>query len=981
MPTSLTVHSDERAATIGNAWLECRYELHPLPRLASLTNRITGTTFAFDSRECSLRFDSGLWRHDVPEWRFCPGSGDAVPPADDVGYRNGFHLPGADTAGWMTAHQLNWFPIGPPGYSAVVYPGYGWYRAEFDLPADVEGRPIEFGLGGGDNQDWIDYWVYVNGALIGHTGQQGSGCWQRSDPSDESYRALRFGQRNCLAVQARGLDRRTPAMSLPDAERYSIGSPLVDQFVAAAPATVDLSDFHLLRCDATDEGGQQRIDMQLASHDGIAVAIRYWVNQSEPVLHKQVTVRNEGAARRVLLEMDVHALTCGHPVSAGGLGRSCTIGGELFCGIRHPAGLARGGDGRLCLRQFPSRILEPGEAYTSKVAVFGAGPAGEGEESCQRYIARHSPRARTPRWISLYDIYGWHDIAGIDDPTPVTEALIQRSLDILADFQARGMSFDYYNIDTGWNNPDGDLRDFDARNFPDGPARIVERVRRMGMKLGLWVSPAAGPMAFHPDARNPGLSACGTLPQETPGVLRGSLCMASEPWRRTFREALLHHIRENGARCFKLDGNAFFCTNPDHAHLPGKYSIEPIMDATIEALEAVRAECPDAFFMYYWNIDSPWWLLHGEALYERGVLMEGATPSDFPSPLLRQSVTLSFDQAAHHAWHSVPLASHDSLGVWISDTRWGSWMGREGWQDAWIMDIARGSGLMQLWGDLSQLDEGDAAFLARASAWVRANADLLREPRRVGGDPWRAQPYGYAYTSGGRAVVFAFNPQFTAASLVLRGADIGTPGAPGAALSMRPFEVQVAQIDLATGSVTDVLRDWRGRAAPMPDYAPVDCAMREVARRPLNWDDPDWRAAIRRAVNGRSQYVDTAEAFERARLRSDERDRRIGLREYEGRADVRAAELIVAARLSRDGMAWHHHALFDVIRLEAEVDGQPKPAAVLPNRWHEQAGGWSWILFRLPLEPGAGQVSLRVQACLPETVDIGFEAWASRGPA
>src|SRR5205085_8190127 len=106
--------------------------------------------------------------------------------------------------------QLNWYPIGPPGYSAVTYPGYGWYRHTFNLPASLSGQPFEFGLGGCDNQDWNEYWVYLNGVCIGHA--QPTGHWHETPrfflrPGEEGYGILRFGSLNDLAVQARGLDR------------------------------------------------------------------------------------------------------------------------------------------------------------------------------------------------------------------------------------------------------------------------------------------------------------------------------------------------------------------------------------------------------------------------------------------------------------------------------------------------------------------------------------------------------------------------------------------------------------------------------------------------------------------------------------------------------------------------------------------------------------------------------------------------------
>ena len=1037
MNTSPYINADGRAITLGNAALECRFDLLPTPRLSVLMNKFTGTAFTFDAVEtspweCSLLFASGLWRYDIPEWRFAPGSGDDVLHTDDLGYQNGYHLPIVDVSEWMQVQQLNAFPIGPPGYSAVTYPGYGWYRHTFHLPASLAGQPIEFGLGGFDNQDWLEYRAYVNGESIGSA--QSFGRWHdaarfRLTPGEEGYGSLRFGSSNALAVQTHGLDRRTPEMSQPDVERYSVGSPLVDQYVAASPVQTRSSASRFVRYTVHAPSGSwpdvareppsdevlnrstrpfntapqeiaapfaAGVELQFTDEDGsVGFTVHYWVNADDPVLHKQIRVRNDGPTLRILQEMDLHNLISEHDVSAGGLGWPCSIGSELFCGIQHPASLAQGEGHSLSLRLFPGRELAPGEAYQSKVAIFGAGPAGEASQSFQHYLASHSPRALQPRWISLYDIYGWHDIAGIDNPTPVTEELVQRSLDALSALRERGITFDCYNIDTGWCNPSGDLCDFDAHLFPSGPDPIVQRVKGMGMKFGLWVSPASGPMAFHPDASNPALAPCGTLPGAPSGAPRGLLCMASEPWRSMFRAALRHHVQANDVRIFKLDGHAFFCTNLEHNHLPGRYSIETLMDAMIDTLQAVRHECPDVMFMYYWGVQSPWWLLYGDTLYERGVLMEGATPSDFPARLLRQSVTTSFDQAAHHAWNSVPLPSHDSLGVWISDTRWGNWMGREGWQDAWLMDIARGSGLTQLWGDLWRLDEQDIDFLARVSAWLHDHGSALDVPRRIGGDPWKGELYGYMYPSASdpeprQAILFACNPQYRTATLTLRSADLGIALADQELeIPLQPFEVQVLYVDGPGGQVSNLSREWRaGCVGTCLETEPLDLQLVEVQREELRGHDAATRFYLRRAVNGRSQYVDTEEAFRLADLRSDERDRPVVLRQFAAQVSLpplaapqgTQVSLDFIARLSREGVFWHHHALFDVLQLEVALDGRTIPSTHMPSRWHEQAGGWSWILFRIPLPASASpaQLTLKVRAYLPASVDVGFEAWLCR---
>lgn len=982
---------------IGNAELELELPHGCRDRAAFIANRITGRRFPIHRfAVCRLILDAASWRIDIPGWRFHAGSGTALPPDEEMGFRRGFHCPDIDETGWGHAAALNHFPVGGVGYSAVVYPGYGWYRARLALPAAAAGESVSLVLGGWDNQDWLHYRVYCNGVLAGQASP--SGVWHsapvfRLEPGSDAYRALRFDGENLLAVQARGLDRRTPAMSLPDAERYATGSFLVDGQVVIGEPEREVADFALDGYSAGVEDGVARIRLSETAPD-FALEVTYWTSDDDPALHKQLVVRNTGTCPQTILEFNPALLQGDFEARGGGMGVPLAIGGEIFCGIAHPAGISVGDGDTLRLAAWPGVTLAPGESYTGKTLVFGAGQAGGVGPAFVRYLERHGPRR--PELQRMFHCYGIHDIAGIEEPTDLTGEMLQENLAALEELCRRGIRFDRYWIDTGWYNPLGDLKDFDPRFFPDGPGRVFQRIRALGMAPGLWTSPASGPMGFHAGAPNPHL----TSPAD--------MCLAEGKWGGMFRDALLHHVRENGVRGFKFDGMSLVCHEPSHRHLPGKYAVEPIADAFIAILDEIRRECPDIFYMYYWHFRSPWWLLHGESLYERDILMEGSTAADVPARLLRQSVTLSFDQAAHHAWETIPLPCGDSLGVWISKWRWANYMGREGWRDAWVMDIARGSLLVQLWGDLSLLDELDRGFLAATCAWLDDCGHLLRHPRRILGDPWRAEPYGYAHFAGGEGTIFLHNPAFAPCEVTVTfDDDCGVPAdwpsctlyplypradllpapvctvARGAflRLRLRAFEVAVLQCSRQPVAVDEaVRRRWPARDEGVGESLPLAAAFTETAAIPLRRDDPADLPAIRAVVNGRALYVDLAGTFENAEAYSDERDRQVVRRRLAGALDVpsrdRASEVLLAATLARDGVCWHHHALYGIVRLAATVDGEPLPVHATPHRWHEEAGGWSWILFRLPLQPGpACRIALSLETDLPETVETACSVW------
>ena len=970
---------------LGDGLIEASIDTGSTAGLIGLTNKITGRAHKLkDRREAALRFQTDAHCSWIRDWRFKMGSGEAVEPCVELGYVQGFHKPETSDADWSGVSLINDFPISPAGYSAVLYPGYAWYRARFDLPADAKGKPIEIVAGGTDDQDWLDYRFYVNGIAAGEASPRTH--WHPAPkavigPDDPAYASLHFGESNLLAVQARGLDRSFPGMRMSDSERYTVGAWLVDQRVSVGPLESEVSDFRLVDHSATTQSGVAEVILNLVNDaEYVALRVRYWIDGDEPVVHKQVTVTNTGAADRTLLEADIAGFEVDAEVSSGGLGVPCNIGVDTFCGVRHPSGVAQGQDRAVRLTLYPGKKLAPGESYEAKPALFGVGKTAG--DAFIGYLQRHGHRKREV--LNMMHAYGMHDLASMANPVSLTEGMVLKTLDVLEDYQKRGAKFDWYWIDAGWYNPVGDLTDFDPAYFPNGPAKVYERIKDLGMQVGLWTSPVRGPMAFH-DGKgitNPHISE------------PGCMCLAEGSWLGTYRDALLHHVRKSNVRGLKFDGVVFVCNHPGHKHLPGKYSVEPTVDGIVGIMEEVRRECPEVFYMLYWNVRSPWWLLWGDTIYERGVLMEGATPCDEPSALMRQSVTVSLDQATHHAWDSIPLECGDSLGVWISEWRWGSYLKTEWWQGGWIMDIARGSLLCQLWGDITMFGEHDAEFLAHISNWMREHSDrLLPKPTKILGDPWNGDPYGYAYLDGGKGAVFAFNPTFEPKDVVLPLGDsasgrsavktvypMGDDQAHAVAgktlsLRLRPFEVRMLQIDPTDEAVLATFPVSIGGETSIP----LDCALKTVSVEPLSWDDDKAKPAIRRALNGRVGMADEGDNYNIGILH-DERDEHIVRSVLQGDAVLPPTKqdmsLLIVVRLSREGTYWHHRGLYNVIKAAVSIDGSEVEVTSMPHRWHEQAGMWSWILFRAPVAHAdhARTAALRIETCLPQDVDCEVSA-------
>jgi hypothetical protein len=205
-------------------------------------------------------------------------------------------------------------------------------------------------------------------------------------------------------------------------------------------------------------------------------------------------------------------------------------------------------------------------------------------------------------------------------------------------------------------------------------------------------------------------------------------------------------------------------------------------------------------------------------------------------------------------------------------------------------------------------------------------------------------------------------------------------------LSLGPFEVVMLQVEPAGHAGLAGVQQFPHTMVVAEQSRRLALQMAEVGRQAVAWEalatmDAGERWIVRRALNGRAQYVDTEGLFRQSLMHADPRDRALTHRRLAGQLTLpppsAAARLVLTAQLSRDGVFWHHHALFDIVTLQATLDGEPLVVATTPRRWHEQAGGWSWIAFSLALPPAGetAHLELEARACLPHAVGLDWQAW------
>lgn len=717
--------------------------------------------------------------------------------------------------------------------------------------------------------------------------------------------------------------------------------------------------------------------------------VRLHLELDGPTRRKWIEFENRSDRELLLLDVELDQFPYAGALTDGGAGQPLFLDGEAFAAIEHPSGENLGDQGRVTLLHHPGRRLAPGARFRSQVALLSVAPAGAAREHFLSYLeARSLPR---PGMIGIYTPFGINNQWGACPTLDDEQAL--EVLGHLAELKRKGVTFDYFTLDTGWVDAASDLTRFKPTAFPHGPDAVIRRVRALHLKFGLWFATSWGLQSCwdYPPAFADGLPPTQLYREGYPLGADGlTFCMGERRYQDILARGVLHHVRKNGVRFLKFDGGSYACDHAGHGHLPGKYSTEAMHEWLIGLARRARAIAPDVFIMWYWGLRSPFWALHGDAIFESGLFMEGSGTSSTPTLYYRDSVTLAQDQNACHA-RNIPPRLKDSLGVWLSDTRWGNFMGGERWRESLVMDLGRGSRLFpNLWGNLRHLTEEDVKFLAWITRYARDHAELFHQRRSVGGDPFRNEAYGYAHGRGARAAVFLHNAHFAARAVTLRLDDsLGLAPAPGAEFHVTALFPDRAEVRPGRR------REWRAGDTVEVWLRPFETLMLEVtpASARVKRLPPRANVAAKFSPLGLPLALQAVAADARLDVRF------VDAAQFEAKGLIRKTStyaatlpalagdqpiLAVVIRLRRGDAEWKYApTVVQIVQVLASVDGEKVQLIPVPDGrqyGNTQSFGCSWLVYKVRLNRAWSGAALKfaVHANLPPDVDAVVESWVVR---
>jgi alpha-L-fucosidase len=914
-------------------------------------NRLTGKSISLgNGPEVELDFDAAERRIPIAGWQMAVTQNAASPDAEQ-GFRDGYFRPQLNDAGWKPIFQPAY--DGPDDDSLWV-----WTRTKLAIPAEAKDKPLSLTVGGFGLFDYRYLRAFLNGHEVG--ARRAPGRWHEPlvidlGPKSKARELVQFGKENLIALQLGQCITRLPRLEELNPSRSRLQAMHLmwpaqfEQYLTIGAASVTPRLKVVSKQLKQDGGGgEARVELKAADYPAAATVTYRWRNDS-PVLQKLVEVRNLGDKPFRLLHVRLGVYSSDARTSDGEQGFPVYLNDECFMSVVHPAGWATAGGGAVRLRQYPGTMIAAGKAFACMETVLGVSPAGQARSQFVEYV-RSRMRRVVRNHIGPYGVFsnfgswplhGEVQIGGRFEQN--SEEAIMHSLDRLAESQKQtGRLFDYFDIEF-WFDLAAKMDRFDPGRFPHGFGPIRQKLGELGIVPGLWTVTTASPWC----SLHPSFSGC---------------CSVEEPFRSEFIRAHRDNMRDKGVGLFKFDCLSALCNNPAHHHLPGVYSTEAIHNAVIEMLRAADKDNPKVLLMLYWGYRSPWWLLDADTIFEPGVFIEGAHPGGTPTPFVRDSVTQGLDQA-HYYCQDVPALGKDSLGIWLSDWWWNSSIGKERWQEGFIMDMGRGNLLPQLWADWDWLSPPEWEQMATFFRLVKKQPRCFDHSRFILGNPWNNEAYGYCCTDGRRAFFCLNNCTWQDQTVTLQlnsawglpdnvnwqlfrwypqPAHLTTAKAADSALrkdvrlAMRPFEVVLLE------AVQQADKPSLDR--PFSDQ-PLPAAFSEPSRR-VEVESPAAGNAGRQNEQGGTSVVRVT-----------------------GRVPPTAAggTLLIAVELQQGNHAWAPRNMGSYFTAHATfADASVAPQPVLGKLTYEVP----WQAWRIPVSPGdaARNFQLNLRTTLPEGV-------------
>lgn len=515
--------------------------------------------------------------------------------------------------------------------------------------------------------------------------------------------------------------------ALTSANMQTTSAPRLEK-IAASPDAVRQAERSPAWCatlEFVSADGRTRVQWQALLRD-----------EANYVRQEVSVVQHDGPRPVALIVLSVPAAGVA-PV--GTVDGSPLVTGNWFLACEHPLARNRVEDSA-ALCQLP--IFEsPATALPAASAVIGVTPPGQLRRGFLYYLERE--RARPYRPFTYY--ISWFDIAA-----PGLKMNEAQCLEVIHAFGTelatrRGAQLDAFVFDDGWDD-NQTLWQFHA-GFPRGFAPHREAAAQYGAMLGTWISPFGG-YGQHKRER---LEFGRSQGYETN---RSGFSLSGPKYHAVFRKVCADMIRDYGIGYLKFDG-----MGGGSLEGPGE-EYGPDMQALVQLFDELRHERPDLFINATTGTwPSPFWLFHSDTVWRGGEDVGYAGTGSNRQRWITYRDAWGHDIRTRRG----PLFPYNSLkfqSVFFAQLSLAKDLttGQPDLADDIHMAAGSGTQLQEYFITARLMTPEAWDVVAETIRWVQSNADVLVDSHGIGGDPGKAEVYGFASWQPRKGVLVLRNP-------------------------------------------------------------------------------------------------------------------------------------------------------------------------------------------------------------------------------
>ncbi len=421
------------------------------------------------------------------------------------------------------------------------------------------------------------------------------------------------------------------------------------------------------------------------------------------------------------------------------------VSGALFVALEHPFATGDGVYDRAVL-SLPRKVdIQPAVPLVASM-VIGAVNPGQVRRGFLEYVERE--RAHPYRSFLHYN--SWYDIGYFTRYTQ--DECLSRIHAIGTELhQKRNVALKSFLFDDGWDDPQTTWQ-FN-RGFPDGFSPLKTAASVYGAAPGAWLSPWGGYGEPHAER----VAAAKLRGYETNAA---GLALSGPKYYERFHDVVMQLIEDGGVNQFKIDG-----TGNDANVIPGS-RFGSDFEAAIALIEDMRRAEPAIYVnLTTGTYPSPFWLRYCDSIWR------GGYDHNFEGPGSHRQKWITYRDADTYAGiiSQGPLFPISSLMlhglIYAQHAKHLADDPHRDFRDEIRSYFGSGTQLQEMYVTPALLAKENWDDIAEAARWSAANAQILRDTHWIGGNPGRAEIYGWASWSPRKGILTLRNPSDVSQSI------------------------------------------------------------------------------------------------------------------------------------------------------------------------------------------------------------------------